>query len=208
MAYTIDAARESRLDRVILSTDAPDYGELGRRLGAEVPFMRPQALATNEAAAISVVRHCLDWLEAEEGWVPDAVIYLQPSSPFRTARRIDAALALLVDGFDSVVSVRSAQQHPYYMFVPDGGGRLVEYVAVENRPERRQDLPPVYALDDSIMLSTTAFLRAPSDGKKLIVNLRNFRPLVLEDEPCVDINTEQDFLYAEFLMRRERREQP
>ena len=200
--YTISAACQSRLDRVIMSTDSEDYRELGRQYGVEAPFLRPTELATNEAPALSVVQHSLDWLEREDGWLPDAVIYLQPTSPLRQTSQIDTALSLISEDVDSVISVRLAKDHPYFMFVQDEDGQMVEYVKVDKKPERRQDLPPIWSLDDNIMLSKTAYLRNANPDKDFVVSLDNFRPLFLNDDIWVDINSEQDFLFAEFLMQR------
>jgi CMP-N,N'-diacetyllegionaminic acid synthase len=200
LAHTVTAARSSRLSRLILSTDSADYAEIGRQGGAEVPFLRPAELAQTETPAIKVIEHCLDFLDRNESWAPDAVFYLQPTSPFRRGNHIDQGIEKLkTEKVDSVVSVYPPRAHPYYMFVPNNSGRLSHLIDVKPRPERRQDLPPVYSLNDAIIGSRTDYLRAAIPRGGLVVNLDNFSPLSIEFPTTVDINTEQDFLFAEFI---------
>jgi CMP-N-acetylneuraminic acid synthetase len=107
IAWTIEAALGSRtLSHVVVSTDDAEIAGVARALGAEVPFLRPAALATDDAGALEVIRHAIG--EAEALWKAriDAVAYLQPTSPLRTARHIDAAVELFRSrGADSVVTV-------------------------------------------------------------------------------------------------------
>jgi CMP-N-acetylneuraminic acid synthetase len=198
ISHAIEVARRSNIDRVILSTDSEEYAGIGQRFGAEIPFIRPDTLAHSEAKAIDVVHHCLEHLRQEDGWQPDNVFYMQPTSPFRTEERINQAIELL-DGSDkhSVISVVSVKEHPYYMFTPVGDGSMSEFVEVENKPERRQDLPEIYALNDNILLSKSEYLLAPDT--RLVVDIKNFLPIEITEQESLDINTEMDFSFAEFL---------
>lgn len=203
LEYTVEAARQSRLDRVILSTDAEDFAAIGRRVGAEAPFLRPADFASTEAKAIEVVGHCLDFLAREENWEPDAVFYLQPTSPFRSEVHIDEAIAALSGATAaSVVSVMPPAQHPCYIFTRDGGGRMHHLLDMAQRPERRQDLPEMFALNNAVMLSRTHFLKQQAAQRGLVVNLDDFIPYFVDHPVTVDINTEEDFQFADFLMQR------
>jgi len=204
--HAILTALASRLDRVIVSTDAPEIAEVARAAGAEVPFLRPAELAGNEAIAMAVVRHALAYLADVEGWRPDAVAYLQPTSPLRTAAHIDAGLELLDQATDSVWTVVAVAEHPYFMYSPAPGARMLEYVSLDEKPERRQDLPPLYHVNPVLMLSWTRYLLAAGNETALVVNRDNFRALPISREEGVDINTELDFELAELLMRRKRAE--
>lgn len=203
IAHTIDAARMSSLDRVIVSTDSADYATTARNAGAETPFLRPGEISGNEARAIDVVTHCLEWLKQSENTVPDAVFYLQPTSPFRSSANIDEAIDLLRDDIDSVVSVCPATEHPYYMFTRTADGNLTPLIDVSPRPERRQDLPEVLALNDTIMLSRTAWLNNAAASGGLIVNLDCFAALTIDSVAALDINDEEDFVRAEMLVSRQ-----
>src|SRR3990170_965342 len=93
IGWTIDAALQSRmLSRVIVSTDDAEIAQAARECGAETPFLRPPELAQDDSSSISVVLHALQWLEEQEHFSPDYVLLLQPTSPFRNAHDIRAAI--------------------------------------------------------------------------------------------------------------------
>lgn len=202
IAYTIEAALQSRVDRVVVSTESTEYAQIARQYGAEVPFMRPSELACDTIAAIAVLGHAVDWFAENERWCPDAVFYLQPTSPFRKAEHIDAAIDRLIPEVDSVISVTAPTDHPYYMFEPTAKGRMVPFVEISPRPERRQDLPLVFALNDAIMASHMRYLRRAMQSGGLVVNMDNFAPLSLEGAATLDINEEEDFVFADYLVSR------
>ncbi len=127
--------------------------------------------------------------------------YLQPTSPLRRATHIDAGLALLDAETDSVWSMVEVAEHPYYMYRPAGGGRMREYVELAEKPERRQDMPPLYHVNAVLMLSRTDYLLAAGNENALVVNPRNFRPLIIRREDGLDIDTEFDFQLAELLLQ-------
>ena len=106
IAYSIQAAFQAKdIDHVVVSTDAPEIADVSRALGAEVPFMRPPALAADDTPMLSVLLHALDWYEAK-GISLETVILLQPTSPFRTGSHIDDVIKLFrLHKPSSVVSV-------------------------------------------------------------------------------------------------------
>lgn len=106
--YTITPALNSILDRVILSTDCYDIANVSKKIGVEVPFMRPDDLASDNAKSIDVVMHALEFVR-REGYYPDAVMILQPTSPFRTVTDINQSIITLSNNilYDSLVSVTS-----------------------------------------------------------------------------------------------------
>lgn len=96
IVHTIDAARACpSIARVVLSTDDPSIADVSRRAGADVPFLRPDALAGDSVSSMDVVFHALDWLAEHENEKPWAVALLQPTSPLRTAAHLTAAIAQL-----------------------------------------------------------------------------------------------------------------
>ena len=117
LAWTADAARGARsIDRVLLSTDSEQIAEIGRTHGLEVPFLRPAHLAGPDSEMIPVMQHALDWFENDQGETVEAFVLLQPTSPLRTARHIDEAVALLRSTrAETVVSVTRVP-HIYWPF--------------------------------------------------------------------------------------------
>ena len=96
MAYTIEAAKESRIfDRIIVSTDSEKIAVVALKYGAEVPFMRPKELATDTASSMDVLIHTIKLLQ-ESNDKYDYVALLQPTSPLRTSQGIVEAADLLI----------------------------------------------------------------------------------------------------------------
>ena len=154
IAHTIEAALASGcLDRVILSTDDPEIAEVAEKYGAEVPFMRPAEMAGDASPVIDASLHAFQWLEKNEHYFPMFGMLLPPTSPLRTAGDIQKAVALAVErNADAVVGVTEADRHPYLMKKIDGQGRLSPFMDTPLSESRRQDLPPVYAINGAIYL--------------------------------------------------------
>lgn len=154
--FTIAAARGSQcVDRTVLSTDDEAIARVAREAGCDVPFMRPAVLAGDSAGSMDVVLHALDALPAH-----DLVVLLQPTSPAREARDIDAACMELVQrGAPACASVTVAEQSPYWMYRVDDDQRLTPLLDVPERALRRQDLPSVYVLNGAVYVARTDWLR-------------------------------------------------
>ena len=126
--------------------------------------MRPAELARDETPHLPVMQHAVTWLSEQEGYRPDAVMILQPTSPLRRAEDIRASIALLeTSGADSVLTVSavSTHVHPLRMLrvADDGTARLfVSGEPVRDRINRRQDLPPAWMMNGAIYLFRTHVL--------------------------------------------------
>src|SRR5689334_142912 len=162
--YTIDAANDTPLDRLILSTEDAKIAKVARELGCEVPFMRPSELARDETPHLPVILHAVQWLRDHENYVADVVVTLQPTSPLRSAADIAAALRMLeLSGADSVVSVNevAAHAHPMRMLKVDADGSAKLFVTgepVRNRINRRQDLPKAWVMNGAVYACRTDVL--------------------------------------------------
>jgi N-acylneuraminate cytidylyltransferase len=156
LAWSIEAARRSRcLDRVVVSSEDSAVIDAARACGCEIPFRRPDELASDTAPAIDVVLHALDCLPGF-----DVVVLLQPTSPLRTAADIDAACAtLLAQHAPACVSVSLVQESPYWMYSLDDNETLRPVMPGAAESVRRQDLPAVYVLNGAIYVADTAWLR-------------------------------------------------
>jgi CMP-N,N'-diacetyllegionaminic acid synthase len=168
--YSIDAANDTPLDRLILSTEDKKIAEAARALGCDVPFMRPAELARDETPHLPVIQHAVKWLQDHEGYRADVVLTLQPTSPLRSAADIAAALRMLeLSDADSVVSVNevTAHAHPMRMLKVDDQGFARLFATgepVRNRINRRQDLPKAWVMNGAIYACRTEvlFAAAPS----------------------------------------------
>ncbi|GAG06701.1 unnamed protein product, partial [marine sediment metagenome] len=98
IAYTIEQAKKCKLiDRVIVSTDNLKIAEVATRFGAEVPFTRPAVLAQNHSTTESGLQHALKWIEENEKYQVDIVVFLQPTDIFRSQWMINAVISKLLE---------------------------------------------------------------------------------------------------------------
>jgi CMP-N-acetylneuraminic acid synthetase len=188
-----EAGRDSGVcDRIVLSTDDEAIAAEGRRAGLEVPFLRPAALARDDTPMIEVVVHALETLRAE-GYEPDAVMLLQPTSPLRTPEHLRRAAELLGDD-DSVCSVVPLpREHcPHYVMKVDERGYLDFFLDDGARYTRRQDVPPAYRRDGTVYLTRTPVILAARTlyGRRCV-------PLVLEPRESLTIDSPEQWQEAE-----------
>ena len=192
IAWSIEAAQESNwIDRLVLSSNDDEVIQVARRWGCDVPFVRDENLATDEATTVDVV---LDSLRRCPGY--DWVVVLQPTSPLRTSEDIDECLFECLDQGASVgVSVCELTVSPYWMFSRDGQGYLQTVLPMPKVATRRQDLPPRYQLNGALYVADCAWLKA---------NLEFITPqtyaYVMPQQRSVDIDEEVDFRLAEVLL--------
>ncbi len=200
IAWTIEAAKKSKyIDRAIVSTDSTKIADISRTWGAEVPFIRPPGLATDRASTNAVILHGLKWIDQNEHKTYDDFVLLQPTSPLRNSAHIDDAVEKMTAdrSADSLVSVVASKENPYWTKIIDKRGRLLPFLPDREHPSRRQDLPKTYALNGAIYISKSkTFMTNPDlfGGKCLAY--------VMDRESSVDIDDEDDFLYAEYLIAR------
>jgi CMP-N-acetylneuraminic acid synthetase len=198
LVHTLLAARQSvRLDRVILSTDSEEIAACARQHGVEVPFLRPEELARDDTPGTLPVVHGVRWLAEHQGYQPDSVMLLQPTSPLRTYQDINAAIELL-DNTDAgaVISVTCAAQHPYWQKRVTGDGTLLPFLDVSATATRRQNLPPTYALNGAIYLCRTDTMLARESfyAERTVA-------YVMPEERSLDIDTPWDLHLADLILR-------
>lgn len=204
IAYTIHAALKSRIGRVIVSTDDEEIAVISQEWGAEVPFRRPPDIASDQATSLSVLLHALEHMESVERMNVEHVVFLQPTSPFRNENHINEALEqYLRSGKKSLVAVTDVQEfHPYFMFTPDASGGLSPLYQLENRPLRRQDLPPVYRINGALYISHRDYYRnLPPTAA--IFDWNSISGYVMDSPSSVDINDFLDFQKAEWLLQKQ-----
>lgn len=155
LAYTADAALQSNLTHVMLSTDCDEIAEAGRELGVDVPFLRPEHLAQDDTPTIPVLQDVVKRL-AQVNQTFDAIFTLQPTNPLRTVGDINGAIDLLEQtNADSVISfVDVGERHPARMKYIDEAGVVVDPPFSEQfEGQRRQDLDKLYLRDGSVYVT-------------------------------------------------------
>jgi CMP-N-acetylneuraminic acid synthetase len=201
VAYTISAARQSCLSRVVLSTDDPRIVEVARTYGADVPFLRPAELATETASSLAAIRHTLTWLAREEGYNPDIVAYLSPTNPLRRLETIDKVVALLLarPDLDSAVTVTLAAHHPYFLYSKDEHGHLKSLGLNVEGVQRSQDLPSFWCPIHAVFASRPACLWVDRLGAPCF-NPENAVGVEIDRFEALDIDTMEEFQLAEVLV--------
>ena len=179
--------------RVIVSTDDTAIAEVAARAGAEVPFLRPAELATDEAPTEPTVLHAIEWVRTQ-GWEPDAVVLLQATSPVRLPDSIDRAIAqFLAEDADSLVGIVPTSPFLWWRGDPPAAG-----YPVDARP-RRQDMDP-----DRLPLRETGslYITRTRIYDELANRLGGRISLFEMDElEGLDIDTERDITIADALLR-------
>jgi N-acylneuraminate cytidylyltransferase len=83
--HTIEAALHSRLSKTVVSTDDENIVTIAKYAGVEVPFIRPAEISGDIAKSIDVALHALSEMEKIDECRYDAIMLLQPTTPFKTA---------------------------------------------------------------------------------------------------------------------------
>lgn len=193
IAHSIAAALEAAaVDRVVVSTEDAEIADTARAHGAEV-VERPAELARDESPTLAALQHAVATLAAADGYRPDAVLTLQPTSPLRTARHIDEAAALFAadPAADSLVSCVAVPHifHPRSVMRRDAAGYLVPYLD-QAQPTRRQDKEPVFARNGAaVYITRTERLADFVFGGRLIAYM-------MDEDSSLDIDSEADLATA------------
>ena len=123
IAYSIAAARLAKgIDRIIVSTDSEEYATIARKYGAEAPFLRPLEISGDNSTDYEWVKHALDWMQREDGFIPNYLVHLRPTTPLRKIEVIDNAISYMMKSA-SATALRSAHKThltPYKMFKLNG----------------------------------------------------------------------------------------
>ncbi|KAK6032465.1 cytidylyltransferase [Ostertagia ostertagi] len=202
IAYSIETGRQllgnGTLARCIVSTDDDEIATRARALGADVPFMRPAAAATDTAKALAYVLHALEVLEPQDG-AYDAVMLLQPTSPIRNAAVIAEAVTRMAAGqSDSLISCyREEYINELVMYDPQADGTLVPRNPLHNKGVRRQEHGPAMVRNGALYVTRTAYLKATGS---LVCD----RPVLLEMTKLdsIDVDAPDDLILLRAVMCR------
>lgn len=201
IAYSIAAGLASEMvTRVIVSTDDEEIAAVAAEYGAEVPFLRPAELAQDETPDLPVFQHALTWLADNQGYHPQIVVHLRPTSPLRRTGHIDQAVLRLIERpeADSVRSVCVPFQNPFKMWRITEEGFLHPLLKSELREPYnlpRQSLPAVYWQTGYVDAAwrETIMEKNSMTGETIL-------PLIMGSDEWVDIDSPDDWLRAERLL--------
>lgn len=194
IAWTAKAILQANLSHslAILSTDSELYAKVGRDIGLNVPFIRPAACSNDYASALAVVGHALQWFEDEHHYLPEQVMWLQPTSPFRSSAIIAKALERLEDHqIDGVIGCKEIHRDLTTLFETHDGF-LKPLSKNQIIQTRRQEVEPLLTPNGAMYLCKTSILQE----KKSFYTERTV-PLVMDAIMSLDIDTFTDWAMAE-----------
>lgn len=204
IARTVKQALEcSFIDRVILDTDSPKIAAIGKRAGAEVPFLRPKRLAGDTSQIIDTILNVLDALK-KDGYEPEYLVLLQPTSPLRDVGdikkhwRVMQEEAKKKDGADCVLTVCGTHPRLYHL---DARGRIHLANIKIATSTNTQASEPGYILNGCfIYLVKVRALR-----RERAVITRKTRAIVVPRWRSVDLDNPEDWVQGEFIYRNRKK---
>lgn len=198
LAYSIDAAKAAGVfDEIMVSTDSEHYAEIARQYGANVPFLRSAVLSGDTAGSWDVVQEVLQgYLKLGQKF--DTVCLLQPTSPMRRAEDIVAGYEMLQHkNADAVTAVCEVDHSPLWSMILPEDGSLVPYRESVEANIPRQKLPKYYRINGALYIRKIGY----NGSKVKLIDTQEYA-LIMARSHSVDIDTIDDFEYAEWMMWR------
>mgnify|MGYP000851660402 FL=1 len=194
----ISALKSDYCSRLIMSTDSEVIGNLAKKYNVEVPFIRPDYLATDTASSIDVVLHAMDWIEVHDNQRYDALALLEPSSPFLTYFDINNAVRLYEEKHAiSILGVKETEVSTSFI------AEIGEDLSMKKHYEkvlalsklRRQDFNKEYTMNGAIYLCDWEYLK-----KKKSFHSEKTYAYIMPSERSIEIDNIQDYNYASYLI--------
>jgi len=154
MYYTIEAAKRAKgITRLIISTDDNEMAEYAKSQGVEVPFMRPVELAQDSTPDLPVFEHALATLKEKEGYVPEAVVHLRPTTPLKKTADIEKGIELLFSHADaqSVRSICEPLHTPFKMYTLNAKSGMLNPLLLKVFPEVFEKYPEAYNMPRQLL---------------------------------------------------------
>jgi len=199
IAYTIEQARESGLfEHIVVSTDSDNIADIAKKYGAELFFKRRAELASDSAGKLDVIRDAFIRSEEYYNTTFDYLIDLDATAPLRNVADITNALKqFLENNNDNLITAMPSRRSPYFNLVEvDKNGKVSLSKPLESSIVRRQDVPKSYDMNASIYIwKRDAILNEKS------LFLKKTGLYVMPEERSIDIDSELDYKFVEFLMK-------
>lgn len=198
IAWTIDEAKKSKyIDKIVVSTENKEIAIISKKLGAEIPFIRPAELATDSAKGIDVAIHTMEWFEKNNEKF-DYLILLQPTSPLRIVEDIDVALEFLFqNNYKSVASVCLTDHHPWWSNTLPDDLNMKNFIRNEIKNISRQELPLFYRINGAVYAARWDYIKRI----KGFIGDETYA-YIMPVERSIDIDTEIDFITAETIVKK------
>ena len=199
IAYAIETAFQSEfVDRVVVSTDDERIAKIALEFGAEVPFIRPTELARDDSPELLAWKHAVKFvMEENRRKELDVFVSIPPTAPLRTVEDIDNCIHSFLDNdIDVVITVKNTSRHPSFNIVSVNENGYTTLVSPPSKTiSRRQDVSPVYDMTTVAYVANPQFIM---EAKSIFEG--KVKSVIIPEERAVDIDTELDFQFAEYLI--------
>lgn len=201
--YTIDVVKHLGIsdDSICISTDSDEIIEVVEKYPVHVDFKRPSELSGDEADSLGFIKHAVNFYKSQNKFF-DALVLLQPTSPFKRAIDIENAVNIFKDNancIDMVISVCEAHSNPYYNLFEENHEGFLNLSKPGLNLKRRQDAPKVFNQNGAIYVINIKSL----ENITSLDNLLHIKKAEMPAEFSVDIDTIHDWNYAEYLISRD-----
>ena len=199
--YSIKYSLNCKLiSKTIVSTDSIYYGEIAKKFGADVPFIRPKKLSGDDIQDFPVISHALIESEKYYNCKFDYVVLLRPTSPLRSPGLIEKGISLLrsIPNSDSLRAVKKSKEHPYRQWITTKNKFIKGFQKNIDEPYNlpRQKLPKLYFQTGDIeIIKRNTIISGTISGKNII-------PIFIKNEDIVDIDTISDWENAEIILKK------
>lgn len=196
IAYTIEAALQCKyIDRLIVSTDDEEIADVAKKHEAEVPFIRPEHLSSDQSKTIDALLHAVEYCEKEDGPY-DVVVLLQATAPFRDGEDITNALNKYINHNEqSVVSVHKVADHPLLIRCMDESGEVSSILQMSSTV-RRQEMPNYYVVNGAIYINNRSELSSETSLNDNKVGCE------ISEIHGIDIDDVSDLEYARWIIEK------
>lgn len=196
ICYSIDVARQFTTDEnICVTTDDDKIIEVVENHGLKVPFKRPDYLATDTCGSNEVIQHAWRFFK-DQGKHYDAILLLQPTSPFRKIEFLNEAVALYDESIDMVTSVKQSACNPYYDGFEENEEGLLVISKGDGTIERRQDAPKVWQQNGSLYV-----INPNSLIERGLAGFTRIRKYPMSELYSIDIDTPFDWQVAELVLK-------
>lgn len=201
--YTIEVAKALFDDvDICVTTDSEEIKQCVEKIGLDIPFLRPEYLATDEMGTYEVLLHVIDFYE-KKSIMYEQILLLQPTTPIRNKSHIQDILEMKIKNpnIDMIVSVKESKENPYFTLFEENENGFMEKSKKGNFV-RRQDCPKVYSFNGSIYL-----ISVDSVKSSRMEGFKNIKKYVMNDDIySIDLDTPSDWVIAENIVENFRKE--
>jgi CMP-N,N'-diacetyllegionaminic acid synthase len=184
---------------LLVNTDSKEYARIANEYGAITPFIRPESMATDNSPIRDAIDYTFDFFDKRTETF-DLFALIQATSPFTTSADLDRAVSVLRDEphIKSVISVTEVDVPPVWCNTLDESLSMKDFLSKDIRQKNRQELPQYYRVTGAVRIARWADFRANNydwyfDESKAVI---------IDRSRSIDIDSEEDFAYAEFLMHK------